>query len=64
MSSREGSVSSHLERQDQFRNLENRRDCEIARSESRSLKLACPSQHSHLSNETIGLRLEVNHLRR
>ena len=62
MSNREGSVSSHLEQQNQFINLENRRDCEIARSESRSSKLACLNQHSHLSNETVGLRREVNHL--
>ena len=62
MSSREGSVSSHPEQQDQFLNLENRRDREIARSKSRSSKPAYPSQCGHLSNETVGLRREVNHL--
>ena len=62
MSSREGSVSSHPEQQDQFLNLENRRDCKIARSKSRSSKPAYPSQCGHLSNETVGPRWEVNHL--
>nr|POE77190.1 hypothetical protein CFP56_33144 [Quercus suber] len=64
MSSREESVSSHHEWQDQFVNLENRRDREIARSKSRSSRPTHPSQRNHLSIETIGLRQEVNHLRR
>jgi len=64
MSSREGSVSSYPKQQDQFENLKNRQDREIARSESGSSRLAHPGQRSHLSNETVGLRQEVNHFRR
>ena len=72
MSSKEGFVSSHLERQDQFVNLENCQDCEVARFESRSSRPTRPIQHSHshsrsqshLSSETVSLRREMDHLRR
>jgi len=63
MSSSEGSMSSHLGRQDRFVNLENRWDREVARFESKSSRPTRSRQRSHnysksqncLSNEIVGL---------
>ena len=67
MSSREGSMSSHLEWQDQFVNLENRRDREIARSESRSSKPTLPKQridkHKRVEDDRAQVKGKEKNLR-